>query len=88
VLLEGFLPSNNWRTNYECASIHIVVDVDLEDLVIPPYCGPRNMHPSLSIVAYTPFHDLFVSNFVFMQPSNPIVYHVWMGKVENDVVKD
>jgi len=60
ILLAGFWPSNNWRANYECASIHTIVDVGLEDPVIPPYCGFRNMHPSLSIVAYMSFRDLFV----------------------------
>ncbi len=28
VLLEGFWPSNNWRVNYEHASIPTIVDVD------------------------------------------------------------
>jgi hypothetical protein len=36
ILLEGFWPSTNWRANFEHASIPIVVNVDLEDLVIPP----------------------------------------------------
>jgi hypothetical protein len=45
ILLEGLWPSSNWRINYECASIPTVVDVDPEDHVIPPYYGPRNMHP-------------------------------------------
>jgi hypothetical protein len=76
ILLEGFWPSNNWRVNYECASIPIVVDVDPKDPIIPPYCGPRNMPPSLSIVAYMPFYDLFAGSFVLVQPSNPTVYPV------------
>jgi hypothetical protein len=46
------------------------------------------MCPSLNIAAYTPFHDLFVSNFVLVQPANLVNYFVWMGKVESDVVKD
>jgi hypothetical protein len=45
-------------------SIPNVVDVDLEDPVIAPYCGFKNMHPSLNILAYTPFCDLLVGNFV------------------------
>jgi hypothetical protein len=85
--LEGFWPSNNWRANYECASIPTIVNVDLENPIIPPYYCPKNMHPSLSITAYMPFCDLFVGNFVLVWPINPIVYHVQMGKVENDVVK-
>ncbi len=73
VLLEGFWPFSNWRVNYECASIRTIVDVDLEDPIIPPYCGPRNMRPFLSTFPYMSFHDLFVGNFVLMWPLDPIV---------------
>ncbi len=59
-------PSNNWKINYERASIRIVVDVDPEDPVIPPYYGPKRMCPSLSTNAYMPFRDLFASNFVLV----------------------
>ncbi len=76
VLLECFWPSSNWRINYEHACIHIVVDVDHEDHVIPPYCGPRSMCPSLSIATYTHFCDLFVSKKFLLRPSNLIIYHV------------
>jgi hypothetical protein len=86
--LEGFWPSKNWRTNYEHASILNVVDVDPKDPIIPPYCGPKNMRPSLSIVAYRPFHDLFTSNFVLLWPLNLTIYFVWMGKAKSDVVRD
>ncbi len=85
VLLEGFRPSSNWKTNYECASICMVVYVDLKDHVIPPYSGPRSMHPSLNTIVYMHFHDLFVSNFVLVWP---IVYLIWMGRVKSEVVKD
>jgi hypothetical protein len=42
----------------------------------------------LNIATYTPFHDLFLVSFVLVQPSNLIVYLVWMGKTKCDVVKD
>jgi hypothetical protein len=58
------------------ASICTIVDVDVEDLVIPPYYEPKSMHPSLNIDAYTPFRDLFASTFVLVRPLDPIVYHV------------
>ncbi len=87
-MLEGFWSSSNWRAHYEHASIPTVVDVDLENPIILPYCGPRSMHPSLSIIAYTPFRDLFAGNSVLVWPANPIVYLVWMGRAESDVVKD
>jgi hypothetical protein len=86
VLLEGLWPSSNWRTNYECTSIHIIVDVDLEDLVILPYYGPRSLRPSLSIATYTPFRDLFVNSFVLLWPSNFIVHHVWTRRAKSDVI--
>jgi hypothetical protein len=46
------------------------------------------MDPSLNIVAYTPFHDLLVSNCVLVWPTDPIIYLVWMGRVESYVVRD
>jgi hypothetical protein len=86
--LEGFWPSSNWRANYECASIPTVVDVDLKDLVILPYCGLRSMCLSLNTIAYKFFCDLFVGNFVLVWPVDPTIYLVWMGRAESDVVKD
>jgi hypothetical protein len=46
------------------------------------------MHPSLSTIAYMPFHDLFANNFILVQPTNLIIYPMWMGRAKNDVVKD
>jgi len=74
--LESFWPSNNWKANYEHASIPTIVDVDLENPIILPYCGPRSMWPYLNIVAYMPFHDLFVGSFVLMRPLDLIIYLV------------
>jgi hypothetical protein len=88
VLLEGFWPFNNWRANYEHASIPTVIDFDFEDPIIFPTCGPRSMRRSLNITTYTPLRDLFVGNFVLLWPANPIVYHVWMGRAKSDVVRD
>jgi hypothetical protein len=42
-LLEGFWPSSNWRCNHMQSAIPPIVDVNPEDLVIVPYCGPKNM---------------------------------------------
>ncbi len=61
---------------------------DMEDLAIPPYCGPKNMKPSLSITTYTPFRDLHEGDFLLTRPSKLEMYPVWMGKVHIDVVKD
>ncbi len=66
ILLKGFWPFSNWRSNYECTSIPTIVDVDLKDPIILPYCGARSMRPFLSTITYMPFCDLFVSNFVLM----------------------
>jgi hypothetical protein len=87
-MLEGFWPSSNWRANYEHTFIPTVVDVDLEDLVIPPYYGLKSMRPSLNTTAYTSFLDLFVGNFVLVQLADPTIYPMWMGRAKNDVVKD
>jgi hypothetical protein len=42
-LLESFCPSNNWKSNHVRGAIPPIVDVGLRDLVIVPYCGPKNM---------------------------------------------
>jgi hypothetical protein len=81
-------PFNNLRIYYENASILIVVDVDLEDLVNLPYCGLRSMRPSLNIVAYMSFCDLFIGNFVFVWSIDLKVYPMWMGRAKSDVTGD
>jgi len=49
ILLEGFWPIRNWKVNHVRLSIPFVPILDdMEDLVIPPYCGPKNMKPSLN----------------------------------------
>jgi hypothetical protein len=42
------------------------------------------MRPFLNIVVYTPF----VGNFVFVRLVDLKVYIVWMGRAENDVIRD
>jgi hypothetical protein len=32
-----------------------IVDVDLKDPIIAPYCGPKNIRPSLKTFSYIPF---------------------------------
>jgi hypothetical protein len=54
-LFEGFWPSSNWRFNHVQSAIPPIVNVDPKNLVIPPYCGPENMQPSLKTIAYTLF---------------------------------
>jgi hypothetical protein len=66
-------------------SIPNVVDVDREDPVIAPYCGFKNMHPFLNILAYTFFWDLLVGNFVHVQPMDPTIYLMWRGRARSDV---
>jgi hypothetical protein len=54
-LLEGFWPSNNWRFNYERVELLSTNQVtDLEDPVMCPYYGPKNLKLALT---YTPFRD-------------------------------
>ncbi len=77
ILLEDFWPSNNWRVNYEHASIPTIVDFDPKDLFILPYFGTRNMRPSLNIITYTPLRDLFVGNFVLLWLANLLCG--WVG---------
>ncbi len=53
MLLEGFWFSNNYKDNYEHASIPIIVDVDLKDPIILPYCGPKSLQPFVRIALQT-----------------------------------
>ncbi len=50
-----------------------------------PYYGPKNMRP---LIAYMPFRDLNVGNFVLMKPHDSNLVPLWMGRVEGDVIKD
>ncbi len=40
------------------------------------------------LIAYTPFKDLNVGNFVLMGLDNLNLVPLWMGRAEGDVVKD
>jgi hypothetical protein len=53
VLLEGFWFFNNYKDNYEHASIPIIVDVDLKDPIILPYCWPKSLPPFVRIALHT-----------------------------------
>ncbi len=70
------------------SAIPPIVNVDPKNLVIPPYCGPENMQPSLKTIAYTLFWDLGLGDFVLVRPTNSKLYHVWMGKAKSAGVKD
>jgi hypothetical protein len=59
--------------------------VDLEDPIILPYCGLKNLK---LVPAYTPFKDLNNGDFFLMRPHDPLLVHVWLGRTHNDVVKD
>ncbi len=59
--------------------------VDPKHPIWVPYYGPKNMK---SLIAYVPFKDLNVGNFVLMKPHDPDLVPLWMGKVEDDVIKD
>jgi hypothetical protein len=50
-----------------------------------PYCGPENLKLAH---AYTLFKVLNNGDFVFMRPHDPFLVPIWMGRTQNDVVKD
>jgi len=59
--------------------------VDLEDLVICLYCGPKNLKPT---PAYALFRDLNNGDFVLMRLHDPLLVFVWLGRTHSDVIKD
>jgi hypothetical protein len=69
-------------------AIPTIVDVDLKDSIIAPYCGPKNMQPSLKTIVDTPFWDSSLGDFVLVKPRDLELYRVWIGRVESEVVKD
>jgi hypothetical protein len=58
---------------------------DVEDLIMHPYCGPKNLKPSL---ACTSFKDLNNGDFVLVRPHDPLLVPMWIGRTQCDVVKD
>jgi len=84
VLSKGFWRTSNWKVNHARFSIPYIPIFDhIENLVILPYCGRKNMKMSLNTTTYTPFRDFFLAC-----PSKPKMYPVCMGRAHNDVVKD
>jgi hypothetical protein len=82
-LLEGFWPSINWRSNYVRASLPTRMEVvDAKDLIMHPYCRPKNLKPSST---YTPFKDLNNGDFVLVRLHDPFLVLVWIGKTQCDV---
>ncbi len=59
--------------------------VDLEDLVIRPYCGPKNLKSTL---AYAPFRNINNGDFVLVRPYDHLLVLVYLKRTQNDVVKD
>jgi len=84
-LLEGFWPSNYWRSNYSKASLLTsIVNSNPEDPIQRPYCGPKNMRP---LTTYTSFKNLNDGDFVLMRSHDLDLVLVWMGRAQGDVVK-
>ncbi len=59
--------------------------VDPKDPIRISYCGPKNMRP---LIAYTPFRDFNVGDFVLVKPHDLDLVPLWLGRVEGDVIKD
>ncbi len=73
ILLEGFWPSNNWRSNHVRGFLPNTFDViDAKDPIIPPYYGPKNMKPFVRIVVHTPLRTLMQETlFKIVRSHNP-----------------
>ncbi len=56
-----------------------------EDRAICSYCGPKNLKLTPT---YTLFKDFNNGDFVLMRPHDPLLVLVWLGRTQNDVVKD
>jgi hypothetical protein len=52
-----------------------VVNVDPKDLIQHPYCGLKNMWPS---IVYTTFKDFYDGDFVFIRLHDFSLVPIWM----------
>ncbi len=59
--------------------------VDPKDPVQVPYCGPKNMR---LLIAYVPFKDHNVGDFMLVRLHDLDLVPFQMGKVEGNVIKD
>jgi hypothetical protein len=59
--------------------------VDLEDLVMHPYCGQNNLK---LVLTYTLFKDFNNGDFVIMKLHDLLFVLAWMGRTQTDVIKD
>jgi len=81
----GFLAFEQLEINCTRASLPTRMEVvDVEDLIMRPYCGPKNLKPSPT---YTPFKDLNNGDFV-LRPHDPLFIPMWMGRTQCDVMKN
>ncbi len=58
---------------------------DMEDLVIPSYCGPKKW--SFKYINLHFVRDLHEGDFFLASPCELEMYLVWMGKVHSDAIK-
>jgi hypothetical protein len=59
--------------------------IDLEDPIICPYCGPKNLKPTPTCTLFKIFNN---GDFVLVRPHDPFLVLVWFEKTQSDVVKD
>jgi len=59
--------------------------IDSKDPVNYPYCGAKNLK---SAPACTMFKDFNNKKIIFVKPYDPFLVLVWLGRTQNDVVKD
>jgi hypothetical protein len=84
ILLKGFWLINNYKVNH----VKFPIFDNMKDLVIPLYCGPKNMKLSLSITTYIPFRDLHEGDFLLAHSFELEMYPIWMGRTHSHVCKD
>ncbi len=89
ILLEGFWPSRNWRSNFSRALLLNTMEVvDVEDLIVVLYCGSKNLKFCLKTTSYTSFKHFNKGDFAFMRLHDLKLILMWMGRKHNDIIKD
>ncbi len=84
-VIAPFQPSSNHRSNYFRTSLLIiVVDVNTKDPIQHPYCGSKNMRPS---IVYTSFRNLNDGGFVLVRLHDPMANFSLGGTIKNHFTK-
>ena len=90
-LVKGFWPRHDWRvfedkvSSPRCSSLILDDDVTHEDEEPEPYCGLANKAPE---TLFNPWRDIWPSSWVLLRSEDPLICHVWQGRVMSAICRE